>query len=61
MVYSMLMGMMMVLMIIRMMFQPSEIIQVTSCHIDDGDVDDANPNLNYSGGGCGLSSKINID
>ena len=32
---------MMILMIIRMMFQPSEIIQVTSCHIDDGDDDDA--------------------
>ena len=66
--YSMMMRMMMVMMtmIIRMMFQPSEIIQVTSCHIDDGDFDAsttmlANLNLNYSGWGCTVSSQINID
>ena len=33
---------MMILMIIKVMCQPSEIIQVTICHdTDDGDVDDA--------------------
>ena len=55
----MMMRMVMV-MIIRMRFQPSEIIQVTSCNIDD--VDNAckpQPQLFWIG--CAVSSKVNID